>query len=465
MKGTYFRKGYGTAKKANWEKITDITNDDLVFKEFIEPRINDWKYRDEKLTDGYAWTLVSVSEIVITFLPSSEVGNAESENIDFDIGDEFVVQYPSWMINSMSGVKTTMKKTNGNNCFFMAILYAYSHKKYLSEADIIIYSKLFNWKGIDIHGTVTREQIIKWNENNPKFYLIVYLYNGLTEETRKEDFLEKFEVYIAPPNDVEGKEAIPLLLLGSQEASSLNFVINNATSITSYVSNEIKQYFKRAHIIPILDVGKLFRGKYGDNQVHYCKKCAYYFSSQKALEKHQENGCNKQYEPNISVSTKPIGFTQFDKLGELPSFIIYDTETIQKRIASGPIQYKEGKGGMLIPIVNKIPVSEGGVQSIHEAFLFPIIVWTKEEYTQFLPNSLFPNLGATIHDLERLKVVSWKLPFGGLWLFYGSDCLEKGINFLHELDINICYETQVWRKKKKRNWRMGTYYAYHYERC
>ena len=56
------------------------------------------------------------------------------------------------------------------------------------------------------------------------------------------------------------------------------------------------------------------------------------------------------------------------------------------------------------PILNKILVSEGGVQSIHEAFLFPIIVWTKEEYNQFLPNSLFPNLGATIHDLERLKV-------------------------------------------------------------
>ena len=142
---------------------------------------------------------------------------------------------------------------------------------------MLIYSKLFNWKGIDIHGTVTREHIIKWNENNPKFYIIVYLYNGLTEETKKEDFLEKFEVYIAPPNDVEGKEAITLLLLGSQEASSLNFVINNATSITSDVSNEIKQYFKRAHIIPILDVGKLFRGKYSDHQVHYCKKRAYYF--------------------------------------------------------------------------------------------------------------------------------------------------------------------------------------------
>jgi len=136
LKGTYFTKGYGTAKKANWEKITDITNDDLVFKEFIEPRINHWKYKDEKLTYGYAWTLVSVSEIVITFLPSTEVKNAESENIDFDIGDEFVVQYPSWMINSMSGVKTTMKKTNGSNCFFMAILFRHILTKSIFQKHI-----------------------------------------------------------------------------------------------------------------------------------------------------------------------------------------------------------------------------------------------------------------------------------------------------------------------------------------
>jgi hypothetical protein len=46
---------------------------------------------------------------------------------------------------------------------------------------------------------------MKWNVNNPKFYLIVYLYNGLTEKTKNEDFIDKFEVYISPPNDVEGK--------------------------------------------------------------------------------------------------------------------------------------------------------------------------------------------------------------------------------------------------------------------
>jgi hypothetical protein len=73
------------------------------------------------VTDGYAWTLVSVSEIVITFFPSSEVNNAESENMDFDIGDEFIVQYTSWMTNSMYGVKTVMKKTKGIKCFFMSI--------------------------------------------------------------------------------------------------------------------------------------------------------------------------------------------------------------------------------------------------------------------------------------------------------------------------------------------------------
>ena len=82
----------------------------------------------------------------------------------------------------------------------------------------------------------------------------------MNEETTKKEFLDGYEIWLAPSNDVEGKEMIPLLLLGTQEAGTMNFVVNNATSITSYVSNEIKRYFKKAHILPILDPEKMFRG-------------------------------------------------------------------------------------------------------------------------------------------------------------------------------------------------------------
>ena len=41
--------------KVHCIKITDIKNDEKVFKEFVEPLIVDWKNRDEKLVDGYSW--------------------------------------------------------------------------------------------------------------------------------------------------------------------------------------------------------------------------------------------------------------------------------------------------------------------------------------------------------------------------------------------------------------------------
>ena len=44
-----------TSSKLHWVKLTDITNDEKVFKEFIEPLIPGWKSRYEKLVDGYAW--------------------------------------------------------------------------------------------------------------------------------------------------------------------------------------------------------------------------------------------------------------------------------------------------------------------------------------------------------------------------------------------------------------------------
>ena len=67
----------------------------------------------------------------------------------------------------------------------------------------------------------------------------------MNEDTTKKEFLDGYEVWLAPPNDVEGKEMIPLLLLGTQEAGSMNFVVNNATSVTSYVSNDKKNSLRK----------------------------------------------------------------------------------------------------------------------------------------------------------------------------------------------------------------------------
>ena len=136
------------------------------------------------MIDGYSWEFDSLSQIDITLIQSSEVKNVKSENEDYDIGEELVIEYPSWMKNKLSGLKTNMK-TNGVNCFLMAILYVISRKVYLTNNDIEEYSKMFNWKGIDIEKPVRREEIKLCMKNNPKYYLVIYLYSNLTEETKK----------------------------------------------------------------------------------------------------------------------------------------------------------------------------------------------------------------------------------------------------------------------------------------
>jgi hypothetical protein len=45
--------------------------------------------------------------------------------------------------------------------------------------------------------------------------------------------------------------------------------------------------------------------------------------------------------------------------------------------------------------------------------------------------------------------VYWKLPLCGLWLFYGADCLEKRIDFLHEQDSKFVMKLKYGGKRRK----------------
>ena len=146
--------------------------------------------------------------------------------------------------------------------------------------------------------------------------------------------------------------------------------------------------------------------------------------------------------PERNISQDPIIFTAFGKLGRLPYFFIYDTETIQNRLDSGAIQYENEK-----PLISTIPSCRGKIM-FHEVFIFPILLWT--QYPQFLHKSLFPNLGKTIHDIMDLRVVSWKLPFRGLWVFYGRDCVDKAIQLLCEIDKKFI-EKLKYKGKRKNN--------------
>ena len=145
------------------------------------------------------------------------------------------------------------------------------------------------------------------------------------------------------------------------------------------------------------------------------------------LEDHQKLGCDREFHPNIKMSEEDIIFHKWKKLGRIPAFIIYDTETIQKRLPSGPVLLKPkltleqfhkqhpeliGEKGIreanqqflfeehIVPDIITIPVTERNAQFYHEAFLFPILLWTT--HPELLPDSIFPNLGTYRFDLERL---------------------------------------------------------------
>ena len=77
--------------------------------------------------DGYSWILESVSEIIFTFVPASDEMNILSDSEDFDIGEDFIISYPTWIKHAKSGVKTNLKKRNGRKCFVLSVIYDYAY--------------------------------------------------------------------------------------------------------------------------------------------------------------------------------------------------------------------------------------------------------------------------------------------------------------------------------------------------
>ena len=192
VQGNYYVKGY-ISKKANWSKLTDVTNEYKILKEFVEPTVADWKHIEEKMVDGYAWIYESVSEIDLTFIQSNELPNIESDNLNFDIGELDNLEYPSWMIHYNSGFLTRMR-VKGRDCFNESIIYAVAGRDNITEKDIEEIAKIFNWKGINKEGPVRKDDVNVWLKNNPDYYLIIYHFNGLTGKTTKREFFDDLEM-------------------------------------------------------------------------------------------------------------------------------------------------------------------------------------------------------------------------------------------------------------------------------
>ena len=236
-------------------------------------------------------------------------------------------------------------------------------------------------------------------------------------------------------------------------------------------------------MIPITNISALLRGLESDSQILFCWKCADHFTKQHALEEHHKRGCNKEFNPDIKMSEEDIIFTKWNKLGRIPVFIVYDSETIQKRLASGPIQLKPrlslqqfhkehpeliGEKNIreayhkflfeepIVPDIRTIHVAESNAQFSHEAFLFPVTIWTT--HPELLPDSLFPNLGESRLNIAKLGSVSWKTEWGGVWVFYGPNCIEQGINILNDINNDFIQKIKYYGKRKNKDgeWEVTT---------
>ena len=74
-----------------------------------------------------------------------------------------------------------------------------------------------NWKANLIGMVFQMDQLQRkilniWNKMNTDYYLVIYSFEGLSEETTKEEFLREVRVFMYPPKNREGKTPIYLLL-------------------------------------------------------------------------------------------------------------------------------------------------------------------------------------------------------------------------------------------------------------
>ena len=160
----------------------------------------------------------------------------------------------------------------------------------MSELQIYTWKKKFNWKGIEVDGAVTREGIIKWNKNNPDYFLRVYAYDGITKDIKKSDFIHNLKTFQDAPllQEQEGKIPINLLLLTSPSKKN-SFITMRAPS------KMVNAYLRKGHFVPIIDVERMF--SLGGNRPTRCSSCGDPFSSEKARDNHVQHGCKFKYEP------------------------------------------------------------------------------------------------------------------------------------------------------------------------
>ena len=172
------------------------------FNDFIEKVSNDWREKENKfVSDGYERSYKYTRGIWIIFTPFRDhrkrikkmhrKNNTEIKsyirkyNIIITLETGSKINSPQWFTKCQV-VNVPSEGINGedNCCGRNDIVYQQSLSSRPTKQERRQLESKFNWDGFP-NGPVTKKYFEHWNKMNPNYYLVIYSFEGLSEETTK----------------------------------------------------------------------------------------------------------------------------------------------------------------------------------------------------------------------------------------------------------------------------------------
>ena len=161
---------------------------------------------------------------------------------------------------------------------------------------------------------------------------------------------------------------------------------------------------EEGHFYPIVDIQR-FACDDGHHTEYVCYNCLKSFDRASTLEKHKIDCYEFHKVPEI-VPKRPIFFHDYRVLRDVPAKIGFDTEAFNRILSK------------LEPHIVLCLPKKKNIQGVQRVYYCALILDTKPEYVQYIPEGLF----------------QVSLSTGGGSMFIGSDCVVKFLELLKKLD-------------------------------
>ena len=263
--------------------------------------------------------------------------------------------------------------------------------------------------------------MLQWNKMNPNYYLCVFGYEGLDENTDSILFVNSLRPFILPPAQIANKKPIHLIIATPPELCQEIDSMKDERSRRD-VLDEFSIF---AHCFPISSLPRMLTTNH--NKPYVCENCLHIYSTAQVLKRHHQFGCLQFHKAPEHFPSQGIKFkgSDYRKLGKVPAHISMDEECYLQSVVKDAETYSD-KGSihtdnydinpaMKIEGVRKIP----NLHKIHVPYAIHVILRvTKAEYMNYLPDSLFQN---------KSKMVAFSL-------LKGDDCNDQFIRLMWKVN-------------------------------